>query len=91
LTRPPLDNTLGNRSDLNYNEAAIRLPKLEHDAVSAAQTARGAVASARDLLASEIRFLRGLTSAPRSRLFELITLSKDLHLTDYMSLHRMQR
>jgi hypothetical protein len=64
------------------NEAAIRLPISEHEAVTAAQAARSAPASARDLLASDIRILRNNTNAPNSALQELIQLNRDLHFWD---------
>jgi hypothetical protein len=66
------------------NEAAIRLPISEHETVTAAQAARSAPASARDLLASDIRILRNNTNAPNSALQELIQLNKDLHFWDYL-------
>jgi hypothetical protein len=69
-------------------EPAIRLPKSEHDAVSAAQRLRGASASARDLLAEEIRILRNNTTVPNSALQELIDRNRDLHRYDYLPLHR---
>ena len=53
------------------NEAAIRLPISEHTAVSAAQRARGALTSARDLLASDVRILRNVTDAPNAALKKL--------------------
>ena len=70
------------------NEPAIRLPIEEHDAVSAAQRLRTAPASARDLLADEIRILRQNTNAPNSALQDLIDLSKKRHPYDYLPLHR---
>lgn len=70
------------------NEPAIRLPISEHTAVSAAQRARGAQASARDLLADEIRVLRNNTQAPNSTLQRLIDLSQRRHPADYAPLHR---
>jgi hypothetical protein len=68
------------------NEAAIELPRLEHEAVTEAQRTMGASASARDLLAQEIRALRNNTEAPNSALKKLIQLSKDLHFWDYRKL-----
>jgi hypothetical protein len=70
------------------NEPAIRLPTSEHQAVTAAQAARPAMASARDLLASDIRILRNHTRASNSALRELINLNRKLHPTDYAPLHR---
>jgi len=70
------------------NEPAIRLPISEHAAVSAAQRARGAQASARDLLADEIRILKNNTSAPNAALQKLIDLNRRIHPTDYLPLHR---
>jgi hypothetical protein len=70
------------------NEPAIRLPISEHEAVTAAQAARGALVSARDLLASDIRILRNYTNAPNSALLELIEMNRRLHPTDYLPLHR---
>jgi hypothetical protein len=73
-----------NKKNKVGNEIAIRLPKPEHEAVTAAQKNRGAMASARDLLASDIWLLRNLTKAPRAALAELIKLSKELHTWDYV-------
>jgi hypothetical protein len=65
------------------NEAAIRLPVSEHLAVNAAQAARSVVpASARQLLAQDIRILRNNTEAPNSALQKLIELNKELHPAD---------
>jgi len=61
------------------HEPAIRLPISEHEAVSAAQRMRGSTASARDLLADEIRILRGNTDAPNQALKDLIRLNKETH------------
>jgi hypothetical protein len=72
------------------NEPSIRLPIEEHNAVSAAQRARTAPASARDLLADEIRILRQNTNAPNSALQDLIRLSRETHPWDYLPLHRME-
>ena len=66
------------------NEPAIRLLTSEHEAVTAAQAARSAPASARDLLASDIRILRNNTDAPNSALQQLIQLNKDTHFWDYL-------
>jgi hypothetical protein len=70
------------------NEAAIRLPISEHGAVSAAQAARKATSSARDLLSDDIRILRNNTDAPNSQLLELIDIIKNLHLSDFAPLQR---
>ena len=65
------------------NEPAIRLPISEHTAVSAAQRARGALSSARDLLASDIRLHRTFTNASNAALKQLIDLSRKLHSSDF--------
>jgi hypothetical protein len=66
------------------NEAAIRLPVSEHLAVNAAQAARPYVpATARELLAQDIRILRNNTQAPNAALQKLIQLNKSLHPTDF--------
>jgi hypothetical protein len=70
-------------------EPSIRLPNWEHEAVNAAQAARTNIpASARELLAQEIRILRNNTNAPNSALRELIDLNKKIHPEDYWPLHR---
>ncbi len=56
--------------------------------MTAAQAAQSAAASARDLLAGEIRLLRNKTGAPNSALLKLIDLSKKLHPFDYLPLRR---
>jgi hypothetical protein len=66
------------------SEPAIRLSKSEHDAASAAQRVFSAQASARQLLAQEIRILRNVTDAPNSALKQLIQLSRELHPWDYL-------
>jgi hypothetical protein len=66
------------------------LPIEEHEAVSAAQRARTAAASARDLLADEIRILRENTNAPNSALKDLIRLNKERHPWDYLQLNRLE-
>ena len=68
-------------------EPAIRLPCSEHDAVSAAQRSASAPASARDLLAEEIRRLRNNTGAPNDALKRLIEESKKKHPRDYLKLN----
>ena len=70
------------------NEPAIRLPTEQHAAVTAAQRTRKVAASARDLLADEIRILRKFTEASNSALKELIELNKRLHQSDFAPLHR---
>jgi len=65
------------------NEAAIRLPQSEHAAVSAAQNALGAQASARDLLAQELKILRNNTNAPNSALQKASKMNKEAHPWDY--------
>jgi hypothetical protein len=70
------------------NEPAIRLSWTEHQAVNAAQRLRTAPASARDLLADEIRILRNNTNASNTQLQQLIKLNKHLHRYDYLPLHR---
>ncbi|HVC97213.1 MAG TPA: Hint domain-containing protein, partial [Pirellulales bacterium] len=77
-----------NRVNNVGNEATIRLPWSEHQAVNEAQRARGSMASARDLLADEIRILRNNTNASNAKLKELIELNKQLHRFDYLSLQR---
>jgi hypothetical protein len=81
---------VGDFNEINREgrEPAIRLLKSEHIAVSNAQRLRTAPASARDLLAEEIRILRNNTGAPNSALQELIDLNRDLHRYDYLPLHR---
>lgn len=83
---------VGGHSKVNKvgHEPSIRLPIDEHDAISAAQRARGSTASARDLLAEEIRDLRNLTNAPNTKLQDLIKLNKETHPYDYLPLHRME-
>ncbi len=86
------DSLVGDWNNVNNigNEPAIRLPKEEHDAVSAAQAARSEIpAGARDLLADEIGNLRNNTGAPNSALKQLINLNKELHPYDYAPLHRI--
>jgi RHS repeat-associated protein len=73
------------------NEPGIRLPISEHEAVNAAQRLRTAPASARDLLADEIRILRNNTNAPNSALQELIERGRGLHRYDYEPLHRVRQ
>jgi hypothetical protein len=80
------DFNLANRAG---NEPAIRLSREEHEAVNAAQRIRTAPASARDLLADEIRILRNETDAPNSALQKLIELNKRLHRYDFEPLHRL--
>ena len=70
------------------HEAAIRLPISEHGAVSAAQAARKAPSSARDLLSEDIRILRNNTDAPNPQLLELISIIKNLHPSDFSPLQR---
>jgi hypothetical protein len=66
------------------NEVGIRLPNSEHLAVNAAQAARPAVpASARQLLAQDIRILRNNTQAPNAALQKVIQMNKALHPTDF--------
>jgi len=61
-------------------------PALEH-AVTAAQAARTrTAASARELLADEIRILRQNTNAPNSALRDIIRQGKELHPSDYAKL-----
>jgi len=62
----------------------------EFQSVNAAQRARSAPASARDLLADEIRILRNSTGAPNSALQKLIQLNKETHPYDYLPLQGMQ-
>jgi hypothetical protein len=83
------ESLIGNFSLRNNigNEPAIRLPISEHEAVNAAQRMRRAPASARDLLADEIRILRNNTNAPNAQLKQLIELNRKLHPTDYLRLH----
>lgn len=59
-------------------------------AISAAQRIRTAPASARELLADEIRILRQNTNAPNSALQDLIRLSRETHPWDYLPLHRLE-
>ena len=69
------------------NEPAIRLSISEHAAVSAAQAAREVLpATARQLLAQDIRILRNYAGAPNSALQQLIELNKSLHYYDYVKL-----
>jgi hypothetical protein len=70
------------------HEPAIRLPISEHEAVTAAQAQRRVPASARELLADEVRILRNNTNAPNSALQELIRLNKDAHFWDYQPIER---
>jgi len=77
-----------NRVNKVGNEAAIRLPWSEHQAVNEAQRVRGAMASARDLLADEIRILRNNTNVPNAKLKQLIQMNKELHFWDYLKLQR---
>jgi len=88
----PAESLIGgfNRRNKVGNEPAIRLSRSEHEAVTAAQAARGALPSARDLLASDIRILRNLTNAPYSALKKLLDMSRELHPSDYLPLHRSQ-
>jgi hypothetical protein len=72
------------------HEPAIRLPISEHRAVNAAQALRRVPASAREMLADEIRILRNNTHAPNSKLQELIRLNKDTHFWDYEAIHRQR-
>jgi hypothetical protein len=66
------------------NEPAIRLPKSEHDAVTAVQAKRPVIpASARELLAQDIGILRNNTQAPNSALQRVIEWSKEMHAYDY--------
>ena len=69
------------------NEPAIRLPTEEHQAVTAAQAARTASASARHLLANDIKDLRKFTQAPNAALKRLINLAKEKHPWDYLNVH----
>ncbi len=78
----------GNKAE---NEAAIRVANEEHDLITQAQRTRTAPASARDLLADDIRMLRKHTSAPRQKMKDLIELNKKLHRPDYSDLHRTER
>jgi hypothetical protein len=68
------------------NEPAIRLPTSEHEAVTAAQAARTAPASARDLLASDLKIMRKVTEAPNAALKQLVNLVKETHPWDYLRL-----
>src|SRR5262249_21013296 len=66
------------------NEAAIRVSDSEHIAINAAQASRSTVpASARDLLAQDIRILQNNTKAPNSALKKLIKLNKKLQESDF--------
>jgi hypothetical protein len=84
------ESLIGNFNPVNKvgNEPAIRLPISEHEAVNAAQRMRTAPASARDLLADEIRILRNNTNVPNSQLQKVIELNRKQHPTDYLPLHR---
>lgn len=73
----------------NYgHEPAIRLPASEHGAVTKAQAALPAQASARDLLAKEVRILRKHTNAPNSKIREVIRSNKEVHPWDYKKLEQ---
>ena len=55
--------------------------------MSAAQAAREVLpATARQLLAQDIRILRNYAGAPNSALQQLIELNKSLHYYDYVKL-----
>lgn len=84
------DTLLGDFNLKNHvgNEPAIRLSLGEHVAVSQAQSLSPVAASARELLAQEIRILRNVTEAPNEALRELIELNKRLHQSDFLPLHR---
>ncbi len=86
------ESLLGNFNPRNKigNEPAIRISIDQHTAINAAQKARGASASARDLLANDIGLLRKHTDAPNSALKKLIELNKDIHRSDFLPLHRIQ-
>ena len=71
------------------NEPAICVSREEHDLITQAQRTRTAPASARDLLADDIRMLRKHTNAPRQKMKDLIELNNKLHESDYNALHRM--
>jgi len=83
------DSLIGDFNTKNKvgNEVAIRLPTTEHAAVTAAQAARTrTAASARELLADEIRILRQNANAPNSALRDIIRQGKELHPSDYAKL-----
>jgi hypothetical protein len=66
------------------NEVAIRITASEHIAINAAQATRPIVpATARQLLAHDIKMLRNNTGAPNAALQKLIQMNKDLHPTDF--------
>ena len=75
----------GGRLGMATREPSIRLTMAEHDLVDAAQRLKGAAASARELLAQEIRILRQNTAAPTSALKSLIELNRQLHPWDFLS------
>jgi RHS repeat-associated protein len=81
----PASTLVGDHNPTNDfgNEASIRLPISEHNAVSKAQQALGAQKSARDLLANEARILKNLTKAPNSAIQKAIRLNKETHPWDY--------
>jgi RHS repeat-associated protein len=87
------ESLVGNFNPANRagNEVGLRLPISEHEAVNAAQRARTAPASARDLLADEIRILRNNTQVPNSQLKQAIELNRQLHRYDYEPLQRVRQ